>query len=697
MMGEERSLESKRMRPSEENEKPQLGILPDAVVNNSATTAAATDSTQESVAIVPDTNTNNQPANHLAGVSAEEAERMLQNFYGMLRQDAETQTIISNATADTNEEPLSLETLEHFRIISMIGQGGMGTVYLAEDTRLGRRVAIKTLRPRYLKQATAKTRFLAEARMAAQLHHDHIIPIYHVGEVDGIPFLAMPLLSGSPLDETLGEINQLLPLAEILRIGREIALGLGHAHAQGLTHRDIKPANIWLEAPTQRVKILDFGLAKSDREQLNISSAGLIVGTPAYMSPEQARGNKADGRSDLFSLGVMLYEMTTGRKPFHGADTLAVLSSLAVDVPPRVNTLNPLIPERLATLIADLLEKEPARRPATAEKVATELLAIRETLTDPAGSLVPMPRPTDAGRQNDQSTQQIRKHATQLTPVHQQPQRRWWRIIASLLVIIALIAGVIVIIKDKNGKEIARVEVPNDVRVEVVNSTKAPEKEIKDPERLAAEYVLSIGGTVYLDDDDVEITVPADLPMKPFHITSVFLIENKQLANSKLSVFSDCKSLRYVNLYKTATSNTGLANFKQSKGLQTLLLTLTQVNDAGLEPFKDFPELEEIHLSYTLITNRALAYFKNCPKLFSIHVSSTDITDEGLEIFKDHQGFTHLDVSYTKVSDRSVKLITRWKKLVDLDITECQITEAGYRQIKQALPNCKIRWKAKAE
>ena len=169
----------------------------------------------------------------------------------------------------------------------------------------------------------AKGRFLREARGAAKLHHDHIIPIYYVGESDGIPFLAMPFLEGEPLDLRIkrGGDHSPLPIPEAIRIAREVAQGLAVAHEHGVIHRDIKPGNIWLEAPNGRVKILDFGLARTEKEAAHLTASGAIMGTPAYMAPEQARGKHVDARADLFSLGCVLYEMVSGRRPFTGADT----------------------------------------------------------------------------------------------------------------------------------------------------------------------------------------------------------------------------------------------------------------------------------------------------------------------------------------------------------------------------------------
>ena len=171
-------------------------------------------------------------------------------------------------------------------------------------------------------------RFLREARATAALQHDHIVTIYHVGEERGVPFLAMPLLRGKTLEDRLTEEPRLTS-GEILRIGREAAEGLAEAHGHGLVHRDIKPRNMWLEAPTGRVKLLDFGLVRSDGDELGVTRTGMILGTPAYMSPEQAGGRKVDHRSDLFSLGCVLYRLATGRPPFAGSDPISTLVAVA--------------------------------------------------------------------------------------------------------------------------------------------------------------------------------------------------------------------------------------------------------------------------------------------------------------------------------------------------------------------------------
>ncbi len=255
----------------------------------------------------------------------------------------------------------------------------MGIVFRAEDSLLSRPVALKVIRPEVADTPGIAQRFMREARATAALEHDHIVTVYQVGQENGIPFLAMEYLKGTSLAEWLARGHR--PSVELaLRIGREIAAGLSAAHRHRLIHRDIKPANIWLEAPSGRVKILDFGMARSEREDIEITGAGVVMGTPAYMAPEQARGEPAGASSDLFSLGCVLYRLCTRRLPFEGDSVIAVLTSISTETPPAPRDLNDRVPASLSVLIMRLLHKMPEARPVSAEVVLNELRSIEREL-----------------------------------------------------------------------------------------------------------------------------------------------------------------------------------------------------------------------------------------------------------------------------------------------------------------------------
>ncbi len=291
--------------------------------------------------------------------------------------------VVSPAAALGAGEPPSLGG---YRILRKLGQGGMGAVYEAEDIKLRRHVALKVMKPEIAQHQDNRERFLREARTAAKVESDFICPIYRVGEDNGVPFIAMPFLKGEPLDAHLKQ-GRRLPVAEVIRIGKEVAQGLSAAHAAGLVHRDIKPANIWLETHRNgppRAVILDFGLARKQVEDVHLTQSGAIVGTPAYMSPEQARADThVDARTDLFSLGCVLYVLCTGEMPFKGETTMAVLTALATQHPPPPHKLGAPVPRPLSALVMRLLAKDANDRPQTSLEVIAEFQKIEADLASP--------------------------------------------------------------------------------------------------------------------------------------------------------------------------------------------------------------------------------------------------------------------------------------------------------------------------
>lgn len=262
-----------------------------------------------------------------------------------------------------------------YRVLEVLGSGGMGVVFRAENIHLDRTVALKIMLQTTEATVSARERFLREARTAASIEHDHVVTIYQVGEDHGVPYLAMQMLKGESLDSRLQREGK-LPIAEVLRIGRETALGLAAAHERGLVHRDIKPANLWLEGERGRIKILDFGLARAAGDGVHLTQSGVIVGTPAFMAPEQSRGTGVDHRADLFSLGCVLYRCCTGQLPFSGTDTMSILASLALDDPTPPRQLDSEVPSGLSKLVMKLLAKDPAERPASARAVIESLTAL---------------------------------------------------------------------------------------------------------------------------------------------------------------------------------------------------------------------------------------------------------------------------------------------------------------------------------
>lgn len=286
----------------------------------------------------------------------------------------------------------SIGRLEHYEVLEVIGKGGFGTVFKANDTKLRRIVAIKVLAPELAANGSARKRFIREAQTAAAVKNEHVVAIHSVEDEAQLPFLVMEIIDGISLQDKLDKKGP-LSLKEILRIGMQAAEGLAAAHKQGLVHRDIKPANILLENGVERVKITDFGLARAV-DDASVTQSGTVAGTPMYMSPEQAEGLPVDHRSDLFSFGTVLYAMCTGHPPFRASGTHAVLKRV-IDASPRpIREINNEIPDWLCDIIAKLHTKKPEDRFQTAKEVA-ELLGHR--LADLQAGRVIQAEPSRAG------------------------------------------------------------------------------------------------------------------------------------------------------------------------------------------------------------------------------------------------------------------------------------------------------------
>jgi eukaryotic-like serine/threonine-protein kinase len=278
--------------------------------------------------------------------------------------------------------PEMLGRLGRYEIEQLIGAGGMGIVLKGFDTELNRPVAIKVLAPHLAHSGPARQRFAREARSAASIVNEHVVAIHDVKSEHVAPYLVMQYIAGRSLQQ---RVDQEGPLAavEILRIGLQAAAGLAAAHDQGVIHRDVKPANILLENGVERAMLTDFGLARA-ADDATLTHSGIIAGTPDYMSPEQARGQPVDARSDLFSLGAVLYFMSTGHPPFRAEQAMATLHRICHDRHRNVQDINPTVPDELADVIDRLLEKKPSRRFAAADEVQQSLLRALAAIQQPS-------------------------------------------------------------------------------------------------------------------------------------------------------------------------------------------------------------------------------------------------------------------------------------------------------------------------
>ena len=321
------------------------------------------------------------------------------------------------------------QTVSHYHVLGKLGGGGMGVVYEAEDTRLGRRVALKFIPDNLLDDKKSLERFLREARIASQLNHPNICTIHDIGDLDGKPYIVMEKLEGKSLRELMN--GQPLDMDLVIDVGIQVADALAACHAKGIIHRDIKPANIFV-TPAGQAKILDFGLVKVSPEfgrdgMEDLSIAGEIFGTTVYMSPEQARGEELDARSDIFSLGVVLYEMATGHKPFRKNNSVTSMNALLNEKPPAPRKFNPAVPEELEGILGRAMEKDRGYRYQTAQAMKGDLQSLKKESE---------PGLTTSARMRPALPYKLRSNA------FAKPTRRWH--VYALLGVIALLLTVLI-------------------------------------------------------------------------------------------------------------------------------------------------------------------------------------------------------------------------------------------------------------
>jgi Leucine-rich repeat (LRR) protein/predicted Ser/Thr protein kinase len=587
-------------------------------------------------------------------------------------------------------------TLGPYRVVKELGRGGMGAVYLALDPRLDRRLALKVMLPKYAADREARERFLREARAAAKVEHINVVTVYEADERDGTPYIAMQFLQGYPLDQYL-RTKGLPPLAHAVRIGREAALGLAAAHALGVIHRDIKPANLWLEVPNGRVKVLDFGLAKPLEAADELTDSGAVMGTPAYMAPEQARGEKVDARADLWSLGVVLYKLCTGRMPFDGATAMAVVMALGHDDPTPVRDLNPQVPEALAELIHQLLAKKPEQRPGTAAAVAQQLYAVLgQLLAPPAVQAIPY-RPPAAPMQITAAPDDVFAHLDEPTdadatvaeePPAPRPGRKGGRgvLVAAAGAAVLAVAVVVAVASQMGKKGSPQAAQPTDPPPAFAPAPKVTPKATpaKNRDREAAERVIGLGGWVGVEGVNKEIRDVADLPPGPLALALVDLQGVLNANDDDLARLKGLTSLGSLTLNRAAVTDAGLRHLKEFPALSGLnLMNCPGVTDAGLVHLKECKSLSSVSLCGTGVTDDGLKRLKGFDGLIHLHVCNTQVTDAGLAHLGELPALNILNLERTKVTDAGLIHLKRLDKLIQLHLGSTAVTDAGVPHLKE--------------
>ncbi|REK25649.1 MAG: hypothetical protein DWQ41_12005 [Planctomycetota bacterium] len=628
--------------------------------------------------------------------------------------------------AESSDE---LGRLGGYRVLRLLGVGGMGAVFEAEDPKLKRRVALKVMRPSLAAMTSARQRFLREAQSAAALQHDNIISIFQVGEDRKVSFLAMQLLEGESLAARLKRESP-LPAEEVLRIGREIAQGLAAAHERGLLHRDVKPDNIWLEAAGGRVKLLDFGLARAVDEGVQVTQTGAIIGTPKYMSPEQATGGEVDPRSDLFSLGSVLYELATGRSAFGRQNLMATISAIGAAQPAAPETLNGELPVELSSLIMQLLEKAPDRRPQSAREVVTRIRGIEESRTSPAAAVqvaamkqppisrnkvlaglggvaaavvlaivffMPTPEGTIRVEIRDPKVKvEVVDEGIVFTDAEGKPVEvgvgdhelvvtygdlRFTTDSFSVkkndtvIVSVELLAGNVRVMAD--GREIGRHDLPP--------------RENKT--RRIAQLVLELGGT--LKTSEGVVVAIAELPEPPFRIWEIDL-NDTAVQNSDLSRFSELTTLRRLSLGFTEVGDEGLAHLVGLSNLNTLVLNNTRVTDKGLAQLAGLSHLSYLSFDGTGVADSGLSHLTGLNRLRTLLLSGTTTSDAGVRHIVELKGLTTLNLDGTLISDTGLELLGELRELDYLGLHGTQVSDRGVQHI-QSLKNLSVLHLQKTE
>jgi serine/threonine protein kinase/Leucine-rich repeat (LRR) protein len=647
---------------------------------------------------------------------------------------------------DPPQAPDEIGRVGDFRVLRVLGVGGMAVVFEAVDCGLKRGVALKLMRPAIASKPGSTDRFLREAQSAAALKHEHIVTVYQVGMHGSTPFLAMELLCGESLDDRLK--NGRPSIDEVLRIGREIAEALAAAHAQGLLHRDIKPANIWLEQPPTaaeaspqtngrhlpgKAKILDFGCAKLWSDEAGITHFGLMIGTPAYMAPEQLTGKAVDPQADLFSLGCVLYCMASGRPPFGGDDLLAVVRSLALDEPIPLARLNPQIPQPLSDLVEQLLAKNADDRPASALAVVERLTAIEQQRPRSDRSETPAGTPS-AGRSKKSARR--RNGVVAVIGLALLSPLLYFLFGAQVIRIITNKGAIVVAIDDPAvGVTVAENQVVlHDGRGQAEITLAAGEHTLaitlklpsgvsafetakftlerggkkiiqaqKELDRLAAASIAApsnAAASIAAARDSspkppVSAAVSPAVPSDPDRAAAAWTLSRggfvwlRTEPDAHAIKVTDARGLppdRFeltsVNLGGRPVTDADLGRFHGLAHLIEFALNGAPVTDAGVARLTDLPELKNLALSNTRVTDAGLQSVGSLQKLEWLFLDGTSVTDAGLKHLERLTNLAHLDLINTPITDAGLVELARLPALTTLLLEKTRVTDLSLAQIR---------------
>lgn len=552
--------------------------------------------------------------------------------------DAPKRSRAKSATADLPE------TIGPYRILRRLGEGGMGVVYLGTNESIGRDAAVKVMLAKAAVNPISRERFLREGRAMAKIQSPHVVAVYDVGEDNGVPYIAMEYLAGMSVEDRL-KSPEPVAVPEVLRIVREAAIGLAAAHVPGLVHRDIKPSNLWLEVPSGRVKVLDFGLARDPQADTNLTRAGTVLGTPAYMAPEQARGLPVDARTDLFSLGAVGYHLLTGKSPFLGKNAVETLTRVVTEAPPSLREARPDVTEPLATVIDKLLLKDPAARFATAREVVDALSPIAPTAAPPSAP-PPLPkavphREVGPVKESDDvgssSSYRIRR------------RRFPWMPVLGLAFALAAAGVFFAALSFQDGlppattPEPPPIPPPRTIPAEFVPS---------DDGRLIADWAVRRGYAFRIAGNPTALRDTTTLPPGPVTVLAILVGKANISLSSDDQIFfrppdswtdaelartksdPNAAKVRLVVVNTPAVTDAGVAALATRTGVTYLDLRATRVTDRGLDVTTKMPGLMRVSIADTPVGDAGLTTLSKLPKLVWLDARGSKVTRDGLKIFQ---------------------------------------------------------------
>jgi Protein kinase domain len=592
-----------------------------------------------------------------------------------------------------------LGLLGDYEIQEQIGRGGMGVVFKATDPSLHRTVAIKVLTPGLAASVTARRRFVREGRAAAKVVHDNIVTVHGVQETDGVPYLIMQHVEGESLQERLDREGP-LELLEIVRIAQQAAAGLAAAHAQGLIHRDIKPANLLLEAPRvvapatveveERVKITDFGLARM-ADDIQVTQHGMVIGTPEYMSPEQARGEAVDHRSDLFSLGSVIYAMCADRPPFRGSSTVAVLRQVSDEEPVPMRSVNPDAPAWLAELVERLMRKNPDERYQQASEIAALLAGFLAQEREPhlLAPAAPPGRRQRRGRARSLAWLACAlilavapvslwfQHALFPAALQEDPAAQPGR------------AGA----DGKKGDPAGDPKKPNapvqgPIPQKDVPATPEQKRAVEILKRLNAKFQFNAPGRPVVHVSFEPGTVVDDIleDLLPLTEIGVLGLQGTKITDAGLKHVAGFKKMFQLYLGQTAVTDAGLKELATLERLEHLGLENTQITDVGVNTIVKLKNLKYLNIGGTAVTDGCLKDVGGLPQLGMLCLYSTGVTDAGMKELKGLTSLRTLLLNDTALTDAGIKELAPLKQLKKINVQNTNITDAGLQALQEAVP-----------